>query len=1015
MAQAKSGIQREGKGAKKAESLTNFMQAYNSLNSAQKKAVDAIEGPVMVIAGPGTGKTQILALRIANILKSSDTAPSSILALTFTESGVASMRRRLVSLIGAAGYQVRIHTFHGFCNGVIQSHQDHFPDIVGREQFIELDQIRMLEAILDAGSFKKLRPLYDPYLHVRTIRGAISDVKRENVSPLLLSTLLKEQKEMLDTAPDLYHEKGAHKGKMKGVYKEAYEKLEKSEEFLQLYKAYEEGCRRARVYDFEDTILSVVRTLETDEDLKLILQEQSQYILADEHQDANGAQNRLLELLSDFHEAPNLFVVGDEKQAIYRFQGASLENFLYFKKRYPAALIVELTSNYRSTQVILDAAHDVIDPSVGHKDVPRPRLGAEAGHAHLPVALVEAPREDAELGYVTTAIEHLRKEGAALHEIAILVRRNSDVRMFERACAKAGIPAVGYGEQDIFLEPVVQSIIALLRAAAYVGDSALLYPVLFAPFLSLPPLDIYKVTAHREQGESLYEVLSSSRRLGDIGVQDVAVVAKIVPMITRIAQRSTEVRLLDCIDYAVAESGLMPYLAGSDRMHEVLSLVRTFLSYAEAVAVAHPSYSLADFLGALDAGKQYGLATVKSGGEQQDFVRIMTVHRAKGMEFDHVFVPFAHERRWGKTRSFGLSLPLYGAVVKPDEETVLDDERRLFYVAMTRARKSLTLSYARYGVDGREQLPSPFINDIRLEHILRIVAGESTLPVVPAVREAFSLERERAFARERLNETGLSVSALNNFLESPWKYFFQNLLRIPSRKESHQEYGTAMDAALKWLTRKEKEGTSVTKAEFVSVFEHALSRAYLASSELVGFTEKGTAALGGYFDLRHTEGTLPVDAGITFAVPFVTGLAECPEIVLRGEYDKIEFVDGGVHVIDFKTGLPKSRNYIEGTTKDSNGNYKRQLVFYALLASLDPVRNWNVEEGSIDFLEPSASGKYVRETFPITHMDVEKLKLQIVEAVRDICELSFFDSACDSDAWSEEGCTLVAALKRKLK
>ncbi len=291
-------------------SMSAFTEAYARLNAAQKKAVDTIEGPVMVIAGPGTGKTQILALRIANIIQKTDTSPSSILALTFTESGVASMRARLVSLMGQEGYRVRIHTFHGFCNEVIRMYPDRFPSIIGRVPLIELDAIRIIKTIIDDTRPKLLRPHGKPDFYVRDIIGKISETKREHVTPDTLLERVADRKKIIEGADDLYHTKGAHVGKMKGHYIKELASLEKALEFVEVYRQYETALEANGFYDFDDTIIAVIEALARDEELKLMVQEEHQYILADEHQDANGSQNELLTLLSDFHTQPNLFVVG---------------------------------------------------------------------------------------------------------------------------------------------------------------------------------------------------------------------------------------------------------------------------------------------------------------------------------------------------------------------------------------------------------------------------------------------------------------------------------------------------------------------------------------------------------------------------------------------------------------------------------------------------------------------------------------------------------------------------------
>ena len=351
-----------------------FNELYAKLNKAQREAVDTIEGPVMVIAGPGTGKTQILTLRIANILRRTDTAPEQILALTFTEAGTSAMRTRLASVIGVRAYRVPIFTFHGFCNEIINRFPEYFPQILGSRPASELDRITIMQKVLDDTKLEHLASFRSPYHYVKPALRTISLLKREAIDPSALRARLDAEEKDILSAFDYRHEKGAHKGKVKGVYLEREMAVAKNRELAILFDGYEAGLAREKLYDFDDMIVTLVRKLEENEELRLILQEEYQYLLADEHQDANGAQNKVLELLSSFHQSPNLFIVGDEKQAIYRFQGASLENFLYFHRRFPEAKLIALEENYRSTQAVLDVAHKLIP---GEKV----KLKARAGHS----------------------------------------------------------------------------------------------------------------------------------------------------------------------------------------------------------------------------------------------------------------------------------------------------------------------------------------------------------------------------------------------------------------------------------------------------------------------------------------------------------------------------------------------------------------------------------------------------------------------------------------------------------
>ncbi|MEK7513136.1 MAG: UvrD-helicase domain-containing protein, partial [Patescibacteria group bacterium] len=284
-----------------------FESLYARLNHAQKEAVDAIEGPVMVVAGPGTGKTQVLTLRIANILRLTDVEPKNILALTFTESAAISMRRRLAEIVGSPAYSVVISTFHGFCNDIIKNYPEEFPRIVGSEHITEVDQIAVVEDILRGAALVELKPFGDPFYYLRSIAARINTLKREGVDAGRFQEIVKEERKAFDALPEKLHGNGAHAGNMKGEFRRLLRKIEKNRELALVYAEYERRLAESRRYDYNDMIMEVLRALERNENLLLAFQEQHQYLLVDEHQDTNNAQNRIMELLASFHENPNLF------------------------------------------------------------------------------------------------------------------------------------------------------------------------------------------------------------------------------------------------------------------------------------------------------------------------------------------------------------------------------------------------------------------------------------------------------------------------------------------------------------------------------------------------------------------------------------------------------------------------------------------------------------------------------------------------------------------------------------
>ena len=344
-----------------------FAEEYNRLNKEQRKAVDTIEGPVMVIAGPGTGKTQILASRIGKILLETDTSPDNILCLTYTDAGVVAMRKRLLQFIGPDAYKVNIYTFHAFCNDVIQENLSLF-EKTSLDPVSDLEKIQLFKELID--SFPKNHPLKryrgDVYFEINNLQSLFSTMKREGWTPAFINQRIDEYLVDLPTRDEFIYKKkykDFNAGDLKkDKIEEQKERMEKLRAAVNEFDGFQQLMRKRNRYDFDDMINWVIKAFEENKNLLANYQEKFQYILVDEYQDTSGTQNRIVELLISYWDKPNVFVVGDDDQSIYRFQGANVENMLDFANSYKDNLLtVVLTNNYRSTQPILDISKTLIN------------------------------------------------------------------------------------------------------------------------------------------------------------------------------------------------------------------------------------------------------------------------------------------------------------------------------------------------------------------------------------------------------------------------------------------------------------------------------------------------------------------------------------------------------------------------------------------------------------------------------------------------------------------------------
>ncbi len=978
---------------------TAFQTAYSTLNLRQREAVEAVDGPVMVVAGPGTGKTQILTLRIANILARTDTAPENILALTFTESAAANMRQRLADLIGPNGYYVEISTFHGYANRLIQEYPEYFPAIVGARNATDTDQIALIRAILEDGRYEKLKPLGDPFYYVDDIVRAITETKREGYDPAGFREALVQQRKDFDAVPDKIHEKGPYAGRMKLEYEKMLAAVEKNEELADTYAAYEQQLREHRLYDFEDMVLEVIRSFEAHPNFLLEAQEAAQYVLVDEHQDTNGAQNRLLELLASFHSHPNLFVVGDEKQAIYRFQGASLENFLYFQKKYPDARLIYLEDNYRSTQSILDSAQSLIEHNAATIRAPLVARRTPGGPAKR-IGVVGAASLDAEHFFLATAIRDLLAAGTLPAEVAVLYRENRDADPIIETLERAGIPFGVESDRNILADPEIKKLLTLFEAIYRLGDETCLVNALHLDFFDIPALDVWKTLdlRIRKGYPSLYKLLSRPGVLQEAELSDPAKMEKAVKLLERWKRRSKNENFLAFFEEVIRESGFLEHILAAPGYFDKVGKLNSLFDEMKKTVGNRGEYGLGDFIAYLAILREHRVMLKARPVFQPDRVRLMTAHKAKGLEFDHVFITGARDGKWGnRRRSAKFKLPFHSSV----EANALEkneDERRLFYMALTRARKAAVILWSARDREGRSQVPSQFIAEIR-DELKEEVRFEETETEAIARREAqFSPRRpaeprleDRAFLREVFRRRGFSATGLNNYLECPWKYFYLSLLRLPQTDTPQQMYGTAMHAGLQRFFSARAAGETVDKEFLIARFEESLGRMPLSSPERTRIAAQGRKVLSAYFD--HYA----ADANYRVLTEYkVEGVVLAPDIVLTGKMDKLEFGDvpGEVTVVDYKVKRPESRNWIEGGTANSDGHFKRQLVFYKILLDGIPEKGLRMKAGVIDFVEPTARGTFKQERFEIAEQEAIELKAKITEVGGEILDLKFWDKTC---------------------
>lgn len=976
-----------------------YLSRIAKLNSRQREAVESIEGPVMVIAGPGTGKTQIITLRIANILLRTQVNPNNILALTFTEQAATEMRQRLVHLIGTDAYKVHIHTFHAFCNELIQKNVNEFHHLLSYEPIDELTQIEIIKDFIDSNTFQFLRPHGDPSHYFHPALTAISMLKKEGVSPEKYQKSVQLWKENFESRDDLKHTKGKYKGKMKGTAIDELRHIQQSEEFAQVYLHYQRIIREKKLYDYEDMILEVLSEFGRNEEFLATMRETYQYILVDEHQDTNDAQNRIIESLCGHDNTPNLFVVGDEKQSIFRFQGASLENFLYFQKLYPSARLIHLEDNYRSSQSILDGAFDFIQNNP--KSISsNTQLHAKAQTSNNKIQIHQYNSAIQEQSAIADMIQKFHKQGMQFNEIAVLYRKNQDLTNLAQVFDQKGIPYHLSTHESIFSDYFIQKILLLLRAIHSLGDDIPFSRIFLMDIFNVNPLEYFDVQRQSTtQKISLWEMVknktlpSAMQHVGD----------QIIQWKLRAENNPFNVFFLEVLH----ESHLYTQIMKQSNAFIVMQKLSVMYADIQDLQRKNHKARLDDYIKHLDLMEQHKVEPHSSTPNIiSDRVLISTVHKSKGLEFNCVFIPNIVDGYWGGGRSRGSLLRIPWKYISRTQTPhiplgEIEEERRLFYVAMTRAKSHLILSYSNQDATGKSTLPSQFLNELPKSILETTIHGETEGEAVKRIASQLSpssnqlkpylLKDIQNYIMDRFTSNGLSVSALNNFTSCPWKYVFRNLIRIPDVKGYYLLLGTVVHSGIREYIVQLKKGRKLSTVELTSFLNSSIDRYSANDRDIEQLKSKGSLIISSYLEQRMSTWNTLREAEVIVPNIFLTD-----GVFINGKIDMIEFnKDKTVNVYDFKTGKTRSRNDILGLTKQADKSYFRQLTFYKLLLDVYKKGTYRMKHGIIEFVESGVEGAIRQEVFEISNEDVAEVKNEIVKMRDSLAKLSFWNSQCE--------------------
>ena len=1060
----------------------HFKEEFKKLNAAQQEAVTTIHGPVLVVAGPGTGKTQLLAMRVANILNIDSTLlPTNILCLTFTEAGQVAMQKRLIELMGEAGAHVAVHTFHSFCTEIINTHPDFFFNNAQFSPSDDLSTHEILTSVLDIlPHHNALTAKHNgDYVLLGAIKSRISQLKKSAVSPTELESLtadslafidyiephiidvfgggtftkksLPKVKTLYDTAAQYTQQPlevpgfkplSQHFSESLGLAladaladdatkpitewkKEWFAKDEnkhpvckqravanKLRELAVVYDAYQKQLHTKRLYDFDDMIMRVVHGLENRGDLLYDLQEQYQYILVDEFQDTNAGQMRLLRALVDNpvnEEHPNIMAVGDDDQAIFAFQGAELSNILGFTETYPTSKQIAITENYRSSKDILKAARAVIlqgqERLENYVQGIDKTLSPNVSFTQTTTARLEFTTQAHEYEYIAQHIASQINGGVAANDIAVIAREHKHLEAILPYLLDANVPVRYERRENALNNPKIKELITLAKVVDLVAHGqiaatdSLMPELLSADYWQVDPLDIWRLSlqAYVQKTDSpLDKVWLNIMQKQKGKLREIAL------FIINVAHKAPTHSLEDILDMLIGNTdGYTADDANAEdeqRVSTATQLASPFKSYyfsddilnnkpdayidvlaaLTAIRSAIRSYrpdeqhTLRSFIEFCELANRAKVAISVRGihATSDVAVQLMTAHKSKGLEFDTVYIMSAVQATWDpKGRGGGISFS--PNMFNVDHTTNADDNLRLFYVAMTRAKRQLFITGYQTNEQGKEMVPYGALAHQDVQTVLPAPPQPTQMPDNPQSRLAraerhwhdkhISLPKTslKNLLNDRLQNYYLSATHLNNFLDipegGPQKFFLNNLLQFPSAMSPAASFGSAMHSTLEYMHSYVIKNTVLPDIELsIDYFASSLKRKGLIETDYATYLDRGVASLRVQYADRSAWFTPKQRPEEDFKYQGVlVGNAR-----LTGKLDVMHATKKQILVTDYKTGKALKNWELKGKTaydQIKTHRYRQQLLFYKLL--VDGARDWGgkgyrAEIGELIFVEP---------------------------------------------------------------
>jgi len=863
-----------------------------TLTEEQRRIVEFGDGPLLVVAGPGSGKTRVLAERFVRLVRDERAKPGQILVLAYNAEAAAEMARRVASRVGPGDYP--IWTFHAFARRTI-AELGWLANLPTSFRLIShrVEQWLRIKTAVDDLKPKHFYPA-QPRRDLRMLQGFISRAKQEAVPP----------ERILDWAA----------GQRTGRADEADQLAEIYMEAGAVYRRLNELYHKELCFDFDDLILKLAQALDASAALKGALVARYRYLMVDEFQDTNYTQSLLLERLVSYPH--NLVVVADDDQSIYKFRGASLANIRRFKRVVPGVTELFLGRNHRSTPEIVGASSTLID-LYSPREAKQLRSETASGER---VTIAEAPDGISEAAWVAERCEQLiRDQSVRADEVAVLARTNAQLQAFAAAFAERELPHELSGGGDLFYRPEIKDLMALVRAAVSPADDLALIRLLRLPRYAVSTLGRIAVTEWlRSSGQSLFHTFEQVSGLSDPERDRLRQLSQDITELADLALRGMAREVVFRAMELSQHVGVMEREDGFERYTGAAN-VRRFAELVELFDADHPGAQVGQLLDFLELAME---ADTEQAYMQRDLlepaIKLYTAHSSKGLEFDHVFVVNASEGRFPiRAQDRFLEIPAELVEEELNASLPIDEERRLFYVAMTRARKTLVCTYARkYNQWARTPSePSQFLVEMRgrvPELLAETKAPQVPLPPVRTVRP-------------RLTQSPpahpFSLSQLLTFSDCPRQFAYAHEFHLPQRETRELVLGNLTHKVLEEASHRRMAGEELGREKFLDLLEVAWSAATFNKLAWADLKNDAKQILAGY-----TESKGWLEANLS-AVETDFDL-ELDGFRFRGRIDRIDFRSGRHKLVDYKSGRARTP---EEAQKDRR--LGRQFGIYKLAAT----------------------------------------------------------------------------------